>query len=171
MGEINKEALFKLGYGVYLVSSLKAGGKLNAQVSNVVFQVTSEPVKLAICINKSNLTYDYIKNSGYFGVSVLSEAVPMTFIGTFGFKSGRDIEKFKDVNFIVADSGTPLITDYAVGIMELKVVGEMDSGSHTLFVWELLSSQVISEATAMSYAYYHEVKKGKSPKSAPTYVS
>ena len=169
MAEIQKEVLFKIGYGVYIVSA-SADGKDNGQIANVVFQVTAEPAKIAICINKDNLTYEIIKKSGFFGVSIIEEETPMTFIGTFGFKSGRDIDKYEKIDFKRTENGVPLVKDFSVGIMEMKVVGELDSGSHTLFVGELISSEVLKDSPPMTYAYYHEVKKGKSPKTAPTFV-
>jgi flavin reductase (DIM6/NTAB) family NADH-FMN oxidoreductase RutF len=89
---MNIKALFKLGYGVYVVTS-KKGDRFNGQIANTVFQVTSEPPAVAVSINKSNLTHEFIKESRVFTASVLCEETPLTFIGRFGFKSGRDTDK------------------------------------------------------------------------------
>lgn len=93
---MNLKALHKLSYGMYIVSS-KSGEKFNGQIANTVFQVTSEPPTVAVSINKQNLTHDFIEESKVFNVSILSEEAPFTFIGHFGFKSGRDMDKFDGV--------------------------------------------------------------------------
>src|ERR1035437_9945703 len=95
---MNLAALYKIGYGVYVVCS-KDGEKYNGQIANTVFQACSEPPTVAVTINKKNLTHEYISKSGVFTVSILSKETPMTFIGKFGFKSGRDINKFADTNY------------------------------------------------------------------------
>ena len=100
---MNLNALYKLGYGMYIVGSHK-GDKLNGQVANTVFQITSEPPTVAVSINKSNLTHDYIKTSKVFSASILCQAAPLPYIGGFGFKSGRDTDKTKGVN---SKSNTP----------------------------------------------------------------
>ena len=165
---MDKSALFKLGYGVYLVSS-SFEEKLNGQIATVVSQITSEPACIVTCINKLNLTHEYILKSGKFGVSVLDQDTPIDFIGRFGFKSGRDINKFENTKFEISDSGTPIVTENTVATMEAKVINQLDVGTHTMFVGEIIDCKTISEAIPMTYAYYHEVKKMKSPKTAPTY--
>ncbi|MGD9141914.1 MAG: flavin reductase family protein, partial [bacterium] len=87
-------AFHMVSYGIYVVSSMK-DGRPNGQIANTVFQITPDPPTVAVSINKLNLTWEYIKESGVFTVSVLSTETPMSFIGTFGFKSGRDIDKFE----------------------------------------------------------------------------
>ena len=91
MGNIDMKALFSLTYGMYIVST-DLEGKLNGQIANTVMQITSEPICVATCLNKANLTTEMIAKSGRFSVAVLELEVPMTFIGQFGFKSGRDME-------------------------------------------------------------------------------
>ncbi|MDI3524635.1 flavin reductase family protein, partial [Kosmotoga sp.] len=87
------EALFKVTYGMYVITS-KTNEKKNGQIANVVFQVVAEPPTIAICINKQNLTHDFIQESRVFGVSVLSQDTPLKLIGHFGFRSGRELDKF-----------------------------------------------------------------------------
>ena len=94
---MNFKALHKLGYGLYIVSS-KKGDSLNGQIANTVFQVTSEPPTIAVSINKNNLTHKFIRESKVLAVSILSRDTPLFFIGHFGFKSGRDIDKYEGVN-------------------------------------------------------------------------
>lgn len=161
--------LFKISYGLYIISSIM-DSKYNGQIANTVFQVTSDPPKLAVCINKNNLTHEFIENSKVFTVSVLSKETPMTFIGQFGFKSGRDIDKFQGVSYSIGESKAPIVKDYTIGFIELKVTDQMDVGTHTLFVGEIINCGKFNDEEPLTYAYYHEIKKGKSPKNAPTYM-
>lgn len=163
------EALFKVTYGLYVITS-KKGEKKNGQIANVVFQVLAEPPTVAICVNKRNLTHDLIRESKVFGISVLSQDTPLKLIGHFGFKSGRDIDKFKDISHKTGITGVPLLEDYCVANFEAEVVNSMDVGTHVVFIGELVNSEIVSKKEPMTYAYYHEIKGGKSPKTAPTYV-
>jgi len=167
---MNPKALHKISYGMYVVSSTKAG-QVNGQIANTVIQTTSEPAMVAVCLNKLNLTHDFVQTSRVFSVSVLSTETPMEFIGRFGFKSGRDTPKFDGVNIKNGQTGSPIVLDNAVAFLEAEVVDSMDAGTHTLFVGKVVDADVL-DATAepMTYAYYHMVKGGKSPKTAPTYI-
>ena len=93
---MNKSVLHKITYGLYIISSGQ-NGKFNGQIGNTLFQVTSDPPTIASSINKENYTHELIKLSRKFTVSILSQAAPMAFIGLFGFKSGREVNKLKDV--------------------------------------------------------------------------
>ncbi len=163
-------ALRKINYGVYIVSSKKNDGSFNGQIANTVFQVTSEPKQIAVCINVENLTHEFISDSNVFSVSVLSKDAPMTFIGQFGFKSGRNTNKFENVKSISGISGAPVVLDNCVAWLDAKVVSKLDVGTHTLFVGEVAGAEVLSGADPMTYDFYHLVKGGKSPKTAPTYI-
>ena len=123
-------ALFKVGYGMYIVSS-KNGEKLNGHIANTMFQVTAEPPTIAVSINKQNLTHDFVSNSRVFSVAILSEETPMTYIGQFGFKCGRDIDKFADTEYKIGVTGSPVPLDYALAALEAEVIGELDCGTHT----------------------------------------
>jgi flavin reductase (DIM6/NTAB) family NADH-FMN oxidoreductase RutF/rubredoxin len=166
---VNTKALFKLSYGLYIVTSRK-GERLNGQIANTVFQITSEPPTLAISINKKNLTWEFIKDSGVFAVSILCQETPLSFIGQFGFKSGRDINKLDGVNYKIGQTKAPVIIDNTVAVFEAKVTKELDVGTHTIFVGELVDAEVLNEKSCMTYDYYHVVKRGTTPKSAPSYV-
>ncbi|HOP86687.1 MAG TPA: flavin reductase [Syntrophorhabdaceae bacterium] len=166
---MNKKAIQKISYGVYIISS-KSNGKLNGQIANTVFQITSEPPTVAISINKENLTHDYIVNSKVFSVSVLSKSAPMSLIGQFGFKSGRDVDKFQNINYKISNTGAPIILDNTVSYLDCEVISAQDVGTHTVFIGKIVDCDVLSNEEPMSYAYYHEVKGGKSPKTAPTYI-
>ncbi|NLN60721.1 MAG: High molecular weight rubredoxin [Deltaproteobacteria bacterium] len=166
---MNTKSFQKIGYGLYIISS-KSGDKIDGQIANTVFQVTSKPPSIAISINKLNLTHEYIVSSRLFSISILAKTAPMTLIGQFGFKSGRDVNKFEKINYKIGVTGAPIVLDETVSCIEAKVVNEMDCGTHTIFLGEIVDCEVFSDAEPMTYAYYHEVKGGKSPKTAPTYV-
>ncbi len=166
---MNTKALHKLSYGLYVVTSIK-DGHLNGQIANTVFQVTSEPPTIAVSINRNNLTWEFIKASRVFAVSVLGEDTPMIFIGRFGFRSGRDTDKLKGVNHRIGETGAPIVLDNAVAFMEARVTREMDVGTHTIFIAELVDADVISDKTCLTYEHYHEIKGGKTPRAAATYI-
>jgi flavin reductase (DIM6/NTAB) family NADH-FMN oxidoreductase RutF/rubredoxin len=166
---LNSQALYKLGYGVYIVTS-KKGGNLNGQIANTVFQITSEPATLAISINKKNLTWEYIKESKVFAVSIIAQDTPIGFIGQFGFKSGRDTNKLADVNYKTGQTGAPIILDNTTSFMEARVTQEIDVNTHTIFIGEIIDADVFNEKPCMTYEYYHQVKRGTTPKTAPSYV-
>jgi len=165
---MNKKALHKISYGLYVICS-KNDKKINGQIANALFQVTAEPPTIAVSINKKNLTHEYIDKSKCFTVSVLSENTPMSFIGNFGFKSGRDIDKFKEVRYKLEKAKVPIILDYTLACIEAKVIDKVDVGTHTIFIGNVEDAEILSEEKPMTYEYYHKVKGGYSPKTAPTY--
>jgi flavin reductase (DIM6/NTAB) family NADH-FMN oxidoreductase RutF/rubredoxin len=165
---MNRSALHKISYGLYIVTSGQ-DGKFNGQVANSMFQVTSDPATVAISINKQNYTSELIKLSRKFVVSILVEDTPMTFIGLFGFKSGRDVNKLQNVKTKTGATGVPIVLENAVSYIEVALDKELDCGTHTIFVGTIVDCDVISNAEPMTYAYYQKVKGGKSPKTAPTY--
>jgi ferric-chelate reductase [NAD(P)H] len=154
---------------MYIVSSLK-GEKLNGQIVNCVIQVTSEPTTVAISINKKNLTHEYIMESSRFAVSILEEETPLSFIGKFGFKTGRTEDKFKDVKFKKLSSGCPVVLDNTLCYFEVKVINKFDCGTHTLFLGEMTQSEMLKAGKVLTYDYYHQVKRGTTPANAPTFI-
>lgn len=167
---MNLNALHKLGYGMYIVGAHK-DGKLNGQVANTVFQITSEPPTVAVSINKSNLTHEYIKVSKAFSASILCQATPLPYIGGFGFKSGRDVDKLKGVNYKMGVTKSPIFLDNATAYLEAEVIQDVDVGTHTIFIGRIVAAEVLTEAACMTYEYYHEVKRGTTPKTAPSYIA
>ena len=157
-----------LSYGLYIVTS-KDEGRLNGQVVNTVIQVTSEPPRVAVIINKKNLTHEFILNSKVFSASVLEESTPMIFLGPFGFRSGWDVDKLSKVDFKEGMTGCPLITEHALSVLEAEVVDQIDLGTHTVFIGNVVSSEILKKGSPLTYQYYHQVLKGKSPPNAPTY--
>jgi len=159
-------ALYKISYGLYVVTSAK-GDKLAGQIANTVFQVTSDPVQIAACLNKENTTHDIVRESGAFGITILERETPMDFIGKFGFRKSSEFDKFDGVNYKLGKTGVPLILDHAVAVIEAKVVKECDVGTHTLFVGEVVDAKLVKDAEVLTYADY--VKKGKTPRTATVY--
>jgi flavin reductase (DIM6/NTAB) family NADH-FMN oxidoreductase RutF len=162
------KTLHLISYGMYIVCS-KKGDKINGQTANTVIQVASEPPVISVCINKQNLTHEFISDSGLFTVSVLSLDAPLKLIGGFGFKSGRDANKFEGINYKIGQTGAPVVVDGALGYLEARVVNSADVGTHTLFIGEVEDAQIIAEGEPMTYSYYHLVKRGTTPKTAPHY--
>ncbi len=166
---MNLKAVQKICYGVYIIASQK-DGKINGQIANTAFQITSDPPTIAISINKQNLTHQFIEASKVFTVSILSKFAPMTLIGKFGFKSGRDIDKFADTKHKSGQTGAPIVLDNTIGFLECEVLSTTDVGTHTIFIGKVVDCDVLSDNEPMTYAYYHTVKGGKEPKTAPTYI-
>lgn len=166
---MNLKALQKISYGLYILTSGKEG-KFNGQIVNAVVQATADPVTITVCVSHDNLTHEFIDSSRVFTLSVLSEDAPMSLIAGFGYRCGRDLDKFEGVNFKEGRNGAPIVLDSAVAFLECELIDQMDLGSHTVFAGRLVAGDVLSDETPMTYAYYHTVKGGKSPKNAPNYV-
>lgn len=164
------KALYNISYGIYIVSS-KNENRINGQIANTVFQTTSEPATIAVCINKKNLTHEFIAKSKVFSVSVLEQEVDMKFIGRFGFKSGRDENKFEGINYKIGATGSPIILDNTLAYIEAEVIKAIDAGTHTLFIGKVVDVENIKKGKPLTYDYYHQIKKGVSPRTAPTYIS
>ncbi len=164
------KALHNITYGVYVITS-KANERINGQAANTVFQISSEPATLAVSINKQNFTHGLIKESGLFAVSVLPEETPISLIGQFGFKSGRDVDKFETIRYETTENGIPYLTeDDSLAYIEAKVIQEVDANTHTIFIGEVTDAKVLRDGKPMTYAYYHQVKRGTTPPTAPTYI-
>ncbi len=168
-GKIDLEALFQLNYGMYIVGSAKADA-VNGCIANTVFQLTPEPPVIAVSISKENLTHEYISSSGFFAASVLAEDAPIKFTGMFGFRTGRDIDKFKQTAFKKGVTGCPIVLESTTGYVEAEVINTIDVGSHTLFIGKVVACEQFDNGKiAMTYNYYRDVKGGRTPRTAATY--
>jgi len=163
------KTLWKISYGLYIVSSIK-DDRFNGQIVNTVFQLTAEPPTIGVCINKKNLTHDFIQKSKTFTISILSKDTPLKFIGLFGFRTGRDINKFKNLNYKIGKTKAPIVLINTIGYVECEVINSMNAGTHTLFVGKLIDAAITSDDAPMTYEHYHRVLKGKVPKTATTYI-
>jgi flavin reductase (DIM6/NTAB) family NADH-FMN oxidoreductase RutF/rubredoxin len=163
-----QQALFSLTYGLYIVTS-HADGKLDGQISDSVFQVSDKPPRVAVVLSRKQLTHEFIEKSGTFAVSVLDTTTPLVFVGLFGFKSGRSVDKLAHAGHRIGITGCPLITEHTLSAFEAKVVEKVDLGTHTLFVGEVLSAEVIRRGEPLTYTYYREHLRGRPEKDEPTY--
>lgn len=167
---IDHEALFKISYGLYIVSS---GDKENGNgfISNTVFQVSSKPAKFVIACNKDNFSSEIVEKSRHFSVSILRQDTDSEIFGRFGFKSGRNFNKMEGMNIKIGETGVPIVLNDSIAYLECKVTEKIDVGTHWLFIGELIAARILEEnIDPITYAYYHQIKKGISPKNAPTYV-
>lgn len=157
---MNQSALFKLSYGLFVAAS-KADAKMNGCIINTVTQITSNPLQVAMTVNKQNLTCDLIQQSGMVSVSILSEKAPFSLFRHFGFQSGRDTDKFVGVPFGLTKQELPYLKENATAYLDCKVVNSIDVGTHIMFIAEVVDAEVLSDDNPMTYAYYHANVKPK----------
>lgn len=167
---MNKEAFFKISYGLYILSSVD-GVKLNGHVNNTCFQVTADPAQIAVCTHKNNLTTEMIDKSKVFSISIIQQDVDLNYIGHFGFKSGRDFDKFENINYKKGKTGSPIVLDKTIAFIECEVVQRIELETHIMYIGKVIDSDILNDsALALSYSYYRNVIKGLSPKNSPTFI-
>jgi len=158
---MNTSALFKIGYGLYVLTANEQG-KDNGCIVNTVMQVTSDPCQIAVCVNKNNYTCEMIQHTKKFNVSVLAEGVSFDVFKNFGFQSGRIVEKF--TNFLDvkrSPNGVLYITKDTNAFMSAYVQQEIDLGTHIMFIAQLVEAEVLSEKPTVTYDYYQKNIKPK----------
>jgi flavin reductase (DIM6/NTAB) family NADH-FMN oxidoreductase RutF/rubredoxin len=165
---MNTKVLRNLSYGVYVVSTMDKGRPTGC-TANSIMQITSSPPTLAASINHDNYTNQCIKETGLFSVSIISENTDPSVIGTFGFRSGKDTDKFANIPYEMV-AGVPVLA-HCSGCIICKVIDSMETSTHTVFLGEVIDGDLVDNGTPMTYAYYHQVIKGTSPKNAPTYIA
>ena len=163
---MNKNVLRKLSYGVYIVSTLD-GERPTGCVANSIMQVTQDTV--AISINHENFTNECIKKSGKIAISILGTGIEQNTIPIFGFQSGRERNKFDNIESIDID-GLKVIKS-AAGYIICELVNSVETETHTVFICKITNGDVLNEQIPMTYAYYHQVIKGNSPNTAPTSIA
>lgn len=164
---MDKSAFYNLSYGVYLCTSWGEGRPVGC-VANSAMQITSDPATVAISVNRNNYTHKCVEDTGHFAVCVLGENVDPQLIGTFGFRSSRDTDKFANTAYAVRDK-LP-VPDGCLCYFACKVVEKMETATHTVFLGEVYGAEVLQKDAPMTYAYYHKVLKGKTNVNAPTYI-
>lgn len=164
---MNTNVFRNLSYGVYVISSLD-GERKTGCIANSIMQITSSPATIALSMNHDNFTNSCIDKTGKFAISILSENSDSSLIGNFGFQCGKDVNKFENIGHEIKE-GLPIVKD-SCGYIVCKVIDKMETSTHTVFLGEVIDGDVIGSSPAMTYAYYHKVVKGKSPKNAPTYL-
>lgn len=167
--KINPTALFNIGYGLYIVTA-KENDKDNGCIVNAVTQLTDKKLRVAVTINKQNLTHDMVKNTGIMNVNCLTEETPFEIFQYFGFQSGRNVEKFVTPNLHRSENGLVIQPNYSNSFFSLKVEQEVDLDSHTLFICEVTEAKVLSDKPTMTYTYYHKNVKPKPEKKSKGWV-
>jgi flavin reductase (DIM6/NTAB) family NADH-FMN oxidoreductase RutF/rubredoxin len=167
---MDKTALFKLSSGLYIVSATD-GEHTGACVINTALQVTSEPLQLAVTVNKKNYTCGVIKEAGHFTLTVLSQKADMPLIGRFGFKSSRDFNKFDGIETETSSMFDPYTLEGACALIVCATVQTVDVGTHLMFIGEMTDAEVLSDDKPLTYEYYHCVLKGKTPPKASSYIA
>ena len=165
---INTKAFRSLSYGVYIISASN-GSKKAGCVVNTFQQLTSAPARVSVAINKENATTGVVLESGRFEANVLAESAPMELIGLFGFQSSNDVDKFAETAHALDAAGVPYLNEHVVAHFGARVIETVDVGSHYLVVGEVEEAEVLGSEAPMTYAYYHQVKGGKTPPKASSY--
>lgn len=163
---LDPTALFTLSYGLYVLTAREGGRDLGCIV-NTVTQLTENPTRIAVSVNKQNFTNEVIQRTGVFNVSVLTEAAPMDLFRHFGFQSGRDVDKFAGRADPVSENGLRYISGPANALISGKVEQAIDCGTHMLYIALVTEARKLSDAPSMTYAYYFaNVKPRPQPKPA-----
>jgi len=143
----------KLSYGLFVITT-REGGRDYGCIINTAQQITSTPYCLAVTVNKQNFTHDKIRAAGLFNISVLDETAPFSLFQQFGFQSGRDVDKFAGMNVPRTENGLPYVETSANCVISCRVTGEVDCGTHTLFLAEVVEARNLSDTPSVTYAYY-----------------
>ncbi len=164
MPQIENNTMFKISYGLFVLTA-KTGDKDNGCIVNTVEQVTSQPLRILVTVNKDNYTHDIIKATGEFNVSVLTESAPFSVFERFGFQSGRDADKFSGFTKAQrSENGILYLTEYSNAFISCKVLEEVDCTTHTIFIAEVTEAKVLSGKRSVTYQYYHDNIKPKPEK-------
>ena len=153
-------ALFRIGYGLYVVTS-NDGKKDNGLIVNTVTQLTDSPFRVAVNINKTNYSHHVIKQTGVLNVNCLSVEAPFSVFEQFGFQSGRSADKFAGQKVNRSDNGLVFLDKYINAFMSLKVEQYVDLGTHGMFICSVTEARVVSDQETMSYTYYQKNVKPK----------
>ena len=153
-------ALFNIGYGLYVITS-NDGKKDNGLIVNTVTQVTNQPNRIAVCINKQNYSHHTIKNTGVMNVNCLSTDAPFSVFENFGFRSGKNVDKFANCEPLRSDNGLVFLPKYINSFMSLKVEDYVDLDTHGMFICTVTEARVISDRETMTYTYYQNNVKPK----------
>lgn len=165
---IRPEAMFKFSYGLYVLTA-RRNGKDNGCIINTAVQLTDSPKRVAIAVNKANLTHDMIVADGNFNLSFLTESAPFEVFKHFGFQSGKATDKFDGIRSSRSLNGLAYLPESANGFVSCKVTSMIDVGTHTLFVADVTEAGVLSDEPSVTYAYYFaNIKPKPQPTTAPS---
>ncbi|MCD8066051.1 MAG: flavin reductase [Oscillospiraceae bacterium] len=160
---MDNKALYSLSYGLFVLSA-RDGDKDNGCIINTAQQAAGNPLLMSVAVNKANYTTEIIAKTGQFNLSVLDESAPFSLFQCFGFRSGRDCDKFADIDFARSPNGLCYLPQHTAAYMSCKVVNTVDLGSHTMFIATVPEAECLSSFAPMTYAYYHaNVKNAPAP--------
>ena len=157
---MDQSELFTITYGVYILTT-EVDGKMNGCTINTLSQVTQEPMRVSITVLKKNFTNELIKKSNKFSVSIVSKNASLNTIAHFGYSSGRDVDKFKDMPYILDELNNPVVEKDCIATLSCKVVKDIDLGTHNMFIAEVVNAKKLNNEEPMTYAYYRDLKTGK----------
>lgn len=158
--QIEPSALFKLSYGLFVLTAREAD-RDNGCIINTVTQVTDSPKRISIAVNKANYTHDMIQRTGLFNVSVLSREAPFALFQHYGFQSGRAVDKFEGAQVPRSNNGLCYLEGCTNAFLSGQVIQAIDCGTHTLFIAQVTQAKVLGSAPSMTYAYYFANVKPK----------
>lgn len=165
---MNEDALYQLTYGLYVIGA-QDGEEQSGCIVNTLVQVTAVPIRLAVTINKESLTCELIRKSGRFTAAALDRRADLPYIGRFGFRTGRDFQKFEGVNAAQDQAGIPYPLDAACARYSVKVEQSVDLDTHLMLIGLVEEAELLDGTQPLTYDYYREVIKGGTPKNAPSY--
>ncbi len=164
---MDKTVLYDISYGLYAIG-VKDNDRDCGCIVNTVFQISGDGPIIALSMNKENYTYDLIKRTNRFSVSILSEQSNPEVISRLGFVSGKDNNKWEGFAFDHFE-GLPIVKENALGHMVCEVMTMVETTTHFVILAKVMEAEKDTKGVAMTYDYYHNVIKGKAPKKAPTY--
>ena len=161
---MNTSALFKIGYGLYVLTANEQG-KDNGCIVNTVMQITSEPLQVAVCVNKNNYTCGMIQHTRKFNISVLTEETGFDVFKNFGYQSGQNTDKFTNFTDVKrTNNGVLYITKNTNAYFSAWVQQEIDLGTHIMFIAQLIEAEVLSDKPTVTYDFYQKNIKPKPEK-------
>lgn len=164
---MDETVLFDLNYGMYILGA-NEGGQLSGCIANAMMQITSVNPIFAISVNKNNYTYEAIKKSGKFSISILSEQTNPKLISVFGFRTSKGFNKFENCNYEIKHD-LPVIKEDCTGVLFFDLISSTDMDTHVVVYGQLIDTLRLSKQKPMTYTYYYDVIKGKASKNAPTF--
>lgn len=166
---LDETAFFHVSYGLYVVTAVDSSGKKFGCIANTFQQVASTPPTVSVALNKENATTRAILETGKYGVTVLSQDANMELIGTFGFRSSNDVDKYADIQHDLCESGIPYVKQAATAYFAVNVDQTVDVGTHVMLIGKVTEAKVLDQCEPMTYSYYHTALRGKTPPKAASY--
>ena len=168
---MDKKAFRQFSYGLYLVTATNAKGRHMGCVINTAEQVSSNPYRVLFTLNKENATCEAVTQTGRLAITILNQKADMNLIGTFGFRTSTEVNKFVDFDRRKTSTGLPWVADAAASVLSCKVESMVDAGTHKVFIAEVEDAEVLdAETPLLTYDYYHSVLKGTTPPKASSFV-